>query len=247
MMPIFKLGKRLAKWDRRRLRTASYFLPDLAPPPDSCDYYGGRTNWGMMCNDVRGCCTIAAKFHQLQIWIAQATGKQVDFSDADILKYYALFDEWNPADPDNTDNGGIIADVLDDWRKADILGHNLTAYSDPQPQNKTHIMQAINLFGGIDLGFQLPMSAQGKETWEVVSGDDGGVWGGHNVNAGKYYKSDGPVVISWGRLIPVTWGFWDKYCDEAHALLSPEWPIPPGLDTAAMLADLKAVASHVSG
>jgi len=41
----------------------------------------------------------------------------------------------------------------------------------------------------------------------------------------------------------VTWGFWGIYCDEAHALLFPNWHAPAGFDMAALQADLAAVTA----
>ena len=45
----------------------------------------------------------------------------------------------------------------------------------------------------------------------------------------------------------MTWGFWGTYCDEAHALLSPNWHAPAGFDMAALQADLAAVTALGSG
>jgi hypothetical protein len=40
----------------------------------------------------------------------------------------------------------------------------------------------------------------------------------------------------------MTRAFWGIYCDEAHALLSPDWQPPAGFDTGALRADLATVA-----
>ena len=72
---------------------------------------------------------------------------------------------------------------------------------------------------------ELPKSAQTQQDeWTVTSGPDAkpGSWGGHCVNLVDY-TSDGPTCVTWGRTMPMTWQFFDKYCDEAYAAISPDF------------------------
>src|SRR5580658_8869232 len=57
-----KLGKKAPKIDSRTLRLAKY-LTAVPPPPASCDWTKGVTEWGMMLNDALGDCTCAAIGH----------------------------------------------------------------------------------------------------------------------------------------------------------------------------------------
>ena len=72
-----------------------------------------------------------------------------------------------------------------------------------------------------------------------------GSWGGHAVIIGAY-DNNTLTCITWGAPKKMTWSFWDAYCDEAYALLSPDWATgqkaaPSGFDLAALQADLKQV------
>jgi hypothetical protein len=231
------------------------YLKDLPPPPESVDWTKGITEWGMMLNDNLGDCTIAACGHAIQVWTVNL-GSQVTIPDSDILKAYEDWDGYNPSDP-NTDQGGVEIDVLNSWRKQGLSAHTLLAYADPDPGDIVHVKQAINLFGGVYIGIGLPLTAQNQDIWDVVKMNwfkklfrrsdpsEPNSWGGHAVFV-PAYNSTGPICITWGQLKQMTWAFWQKYCDESHALLSPDWistKSPSGFDLATLQTDLQSVAA----
>jgi hypothetical protein len=119
-------------------------------------------------------------------------------------------------------------DVLNNWRQADFVGHKLEASADTDPQDTLHVQQAISLFGSLYVGALLPKSAQTQDVWDVDTGPKGqpGSWGGHCVFVPDY-DATGPTCITCGAPKKMTWGFWGTYCDEAHALLSPDWQPRP--------------------
>jgi hypothetical protein len=209
------------------------------------------TNWGMMLNGPNtygqgissqglGDCTIAGVAHAIQVWTL-AKGSEVTLPDPTILQYYEKWDGYKPGDP-NSDQGGEELQVLKDWRKEGFDSHKLQAFADPDPQDGLHIRQAIALFGGLYIGLKLPISAQTQDVWDVAGGPNGepGSWGGHAVFVPDYDPS-GLTCITWGELKTMTWAFLGTYCDEAHALLSPDWSPPSGFDMAALEADLAQV------
>ena len=60
------------------------------------------------------------------------------------------------------------------------------------------------------------------------------------------YDLHGLVVVTWGKLMRMTWSFWGAYGDEAYAVLSSDWlnpnhKSPGGFDIAALTQDLRAV------
>lgn len=236
-----KLGKLAPIVEPGRRLLLSNYVDRLPAPPASVDWTKGITSWGMMLNDSLGCCTIAALGHAVQCWTANC-GPEITVSDAAIAAYYELWDGYVPGEP-STDQGGVEIDVLNDWRQSDFAGVKLLAYADPSPLNVFHVKQAVSLFGGVYIGLALPRSAQGQALWDAVEGEDGipGTWGGHAVYV-VAYDAVGLTVVTWGALQKMTWAFWAKYCDEAHALLSNLWT-PAGVDTAALLADVAAVAA----
>lgn len=224
-----KLGKQPPRIDPRTFRLARYLTPELPPPPDRSDYTNLVPDWGMMRNDALGCCTIAAVAHAIQTWTL-VVNQRITVPDQTVVDYYSWWDGYVPGDL-STDNGGVELDVLNRWRKASdgFAGHLLTAYADPDPGDVIHIKQAISLFGGVYIGVALPVTAQQQAVWDVVS--HGGYdtqpnsWGGHAVWCPKY-DATGITCITWGKLKHMTWEFWAAYCDEAHALLSPDFIVP---------------------
>jgi hypothetical protein len=235
-----KLGKKARRYDRRTLRLARYFTAALPAPPPAVTNSQGLTDWGMMLNDTLGDCTIAGVGHAIQVWTL-AQGNEVTVPDPTVLQYYEQWDGYNPNDP-NSDQGGVELDVLNDWRQQGFASQPLLAFADPDPQDSLHVQQAIYLFGGLYIGLQLPISAQTQDVWDVDTSPNGqpGSWGGHCVFVPDY-DADTLTCITWGQLKKMTWGFWGTYCDEAHALLSPNWQPPAGFDMATLQADLAQV------
>ena len=241
-----KLGRKAIKTDSRTLKLGKYLTPSLPTPPASADWTKGIASWGVMLNDTLGDCTIAGCGHAVQVWTAN-TGHEVTLPNATIEKYYEKWDGYKPGDP-STDTGGIELDVLNDWRKQGFARHKLMAFADPRPGNLTEIRQSIALFGGVYIGLAMPITAQKQDVWDVVpnGGADArpGSWGGHCVFVPKYDET-GFTCITWGAPQKMTIAFWNKYCDEAHTLLSPDWIAakgsPSGFDQAQLLADLQAI------
>ncbi len=241
-----KLGRKAIKTDSRTLKLGKYLTTGLPAPPPTADWTKGITSWGMMLNDTLSDCTIAGCGHAVQVWTAN-TGKEVTLPNASIEKYYEKWDGYVRGDP-STDNGGIELDVLNDWKKQGFAGNTLTAFADPRPANLTEIRQSIALFGGVYIGLSLPVTAQNQEVWDVVAHGGAnakpGSWGGHSVFV-PAYDQNGFTCITWGARKTMTLAFWNKYCDEAHTLLSQDWlsakGSPSGFNQAQLLADLKAI------
>jgi hypothetical protein len=252
-----KLGRKAIKTDSRTLVFGDYLTPALPPPPPAADWTQGIASWGMMLNGPNsgsiapeglGDCTIAGRQHAIQVWSANL-GTEITLSDADTLAAYEQWCGYVDGDP-STDNGGVELDVLADWKQkgGSLDGHSLLAFADPKVSNLTEVQQAINLFGGVYIGLSLPLTAQTQDVWDVVP--RGGVrakagsWGGHCVFVPKYDRN-GFTCITWGQQKTMTLAFWKKYCDEAHALLSPDWiaaqGAPSGFDLAQLQADLRVI------
>ena len=64
---------------------------------------------------------------------------------------------------------------------------------------------------------------------------------------GLDFDADGCAQITWAAVKKVTWGFYSKYYDEAHALISPAWInrvtqlAPPGLRIDNLLSDAQII------
>lgn len=248
-MPIYKLGKRPYEYNPRTLQLAHYLSPSLLPPiPPNKDWSGGIKQWGMMGNDRIGDCAIAGPAHAVLGWTTD-TGKGVTISDASVISAYSAVSGYDPATGAN-DNGCNLVDVLNYWRQTGIGGHRINSYVQLEVGNTQHVEATLLVFGCVLIGVALPISAQGQNSW-IVTGPtwspqcQPGSWGGHCVIVVEY-DATGLTVVTWGQLLRMSWGFWKAYCDEAYAILSPDWLIqndhsPAGIKLAALEADLQQV------
>jgi hypothetical protein len=243
-----KLGKLPPKHDARTLQFANYIDGDKLPIlPAKYDWSSKVKKWGMMKNDTLGDCTCAAAGHLIMEWTADNNVPVVP-ADAAIVKAYSAITGYDPKTGKN-DNGAVETDVLNFWRKSGIAGHKIFAYAGLEPKNHNHVQEAVYLFGGCYIGLSLPLSAQTQKVWSVppggITGQGApGSWGGHAVPV-VAYNATGITVVTWGALKKMTWGFWDAYCEESYAIISPDFikagKTPIGFNLAALQADLKDI------
>ena len=218
----FKLGKAAAKPDKRNLMFAAILkAPVKVPLEYDFDLKHPGIPTPMFGNDVHGDCVIAGRAHQTLRFEDIEQGSIIGISDSDVLKEY--FNETGGAD-----DGLVVLDSLKLWRtkgwKAGTRKYNIKAFAQLNRANHSEIKGAIFTDVGIGIGLSLPVSAQAQvqsgKAWDVVSGPTAkpGSWGGHYVHIPGYTKR-GPVCVTWGRKQQLTWAFFDKYCDEAYAII----------------------------
>lgn len=244
-----KLGRTVARRNQRsRLRSklVTKFLDDMPLAPATFDATAGIIDWGMMLNDNLGDCTIASPGHLIESWTKLQTGIAAVVPDSAILNAYEQFDGYVAGDP-NTDQGGDMLTVLNDWQQYGIGGHKITAHGEVN-MTQMRIQQGIWLFRGLDCAVNLPISAQSQVggVWDVVgdgaSGDSTpGSWGGHCVPA-VFYSPDGVDVVTWGTVQHVTWQFFMLYFEEAHAIITPDFT-NPDFELGILTRDLQQVGT----
>jgi hypothetical protein len=245
-MATVMLGKALPKIDVRTLMLARYIdTTKLPKPPATLDLTGHVQEWPMYANDRIGDCTCAAAGHMIEAWTGEATKTPVEISEQ------AVIDAFNAVKVvQNGEEGAVELDVLNYWRSSGVGGHTITAFAKLSTYNRDLVRAAAWLFGGLYIGVQLPLSAQGAASWEwggSLSGpDEPGSWGGHAVDV-VGYDAKGVTVVTWGKLLHASWDFWDRYCDEAYAILTKDYfdgaKTPNGFDLATLDADLKLVTA----
>ncbi len=246
-MPAYRFGKHPPKVDYRTLRLKSYLTSSLAPPPACWNVLTGvfanlKTHdptklFPMDGNDTMGDCTIAAAAHAITTYQGLVGSKTI-MSKAAIKKlYYHL--------SGGVDSGLPELDVLNYWRNTPIDGDKILAYVSVDPKNHTNVQQAIKLFGGVYLGFQVQQNCiqefDAHQPWTPgpLTQD------GHAVFA-VAYDQNGVTVLTWGNTQEATWAWWDECVDEAYAILPPEAAKPgfaPGFDMTQLKADLADVAN----
>ncbi len=222
-MANYRFGKHPPKIDYRTLRMSNYLSPEIPAPPISYDVLTKIYNqlkikdpaklFPMDGNDTRGDCTIAALAHAITVYRG-LIGKKKIMSEADVVKLYMHL-------TNGVDSGLNELDVLNYWCKKAVSGDEILAFVSISPKNHTHVKQAIKLFGGVYLGFQVQENCikdfDARKPWQPgkLTND------GHAVFAVEYDKS-GVTVLTWGNTQQATWGWWDECVDEAYAILPPQ-------------------------
>jgi len=222
-----------------RLKLGPYLrAAELPPVPPVVDYMSKVADWPVYLNTDIGDCTMAAAGHMIEAWTAYGQGETVKVTDADVLKAYEDVSGYQPDDP-ATDQGAIMQDCLNYFRKVGVGGHTIVAFAELNVADQQEIRAALHLFGHVYVGANVPYSAlyqfdQGKP-WDVVRRSP--IAGGHAVNVG--YAADGHNLrcVTWGAVQELTARWWDAYVEEAWVAVSGEWlsaagASPPGLDLA---------------
>lgn len=225
------------------------YLKPLPAPPETWDVSGlPKSPWGMLANDSEGDCTCASACHMQMVYDARIGLPNLVYTDDQCLNLYGRVNGGH-------DDGAVELFVLREWQKHGITGDHdkLFAYTSVNRANHQLVRQANWLFDGLYLGVALPLAVQGLDHWDVV-GDwqadpisQPGSWGGHAINSVSYDK-DSIRFVSWGRVMSMTWKFWDVYCEEAYALLPMDWHKQPnaqaihdGLKVKELEADIKRI------
>ena len=247
-MPNYRFGKHPPKADYRTLRFKNYLLPKIAPPPAAYNvltasaYPKLKTTdptklFPMDGNDTLGDCTIAALAHAETVYHGML-GTHKIMTRAAVVKVYMHL-------TGGVDSGLNELDVLNYWRQTSVSGEKIVTYVSVDPKNHTNVQLAIQLFGGVYLGFHVQQNCQQEfdqhQPWTPgpLTND------GHAVYAVGYDQKE-LTVLTWGNTQQATWAWWDECVDEAYAILPPQAEkagFAPGFDFAQLQADLNDVAT----
>jgi len=244
-----RFGKKPPIRDYRTFLLQNYIKDDIPNPPDSLDSLDRvyeninpavpTTLFPMFANDEIGDCTIAAMAHGDTVWSALVGNKSI-YPEELVKKIYFHL-------TGGDDTGLAMLTVLDYFRKNFVMDERIYAYMSLNAHNHTHVKQAIMLFGGLFLGFQV----QEKCLEEFKNGTP---WQpGVLMNAGHAvfvtgYNKEGLNMLTWGNTQRGTWDWWDWCVDEAYVILPPEAINPdftPGFDFKRLKEDLISVAEWV--
>lgn len=234
---------------------------DVQPPPDSIDYSAkaAQAIAQMYGNDTAGDCVIADTFHQFGLWTGNETGTPVIGTTQEALNAYQTI--CGPGD-----NGCVITDVLDYLKSTGVtIGggvHKNDGYVSIDWTDQNMVKVCLEVFGSIRFGINLPQgwyNAPDGGLWDVVTGGDATVVGGHDVGGCAYYavavgtNALGVVIMTWGGKRTITWAALVKKptsaddwgVEECYAQLAADWYnqgnlAPNGIDAATLMADLQA-------
>ena len=242
-----RFGKHPPVNDYRTLRLKTYMTSQLAAPPPAYDvlatvYQKLKVSdpsklFPLDGNDTLGDCTIAGAAHAITTYRGLIGTERIMTRGMVVKTYMHL--------TGGIDSGLNELNVLNYWRKTGIGGEKILGFAKLDVKNHIHVEQAIQIFGGVYLGFQVQENAvedfNAKKPWTTgpLTQD------GHAVFAVGYDK-DGVTVLTWGNTQKGTWGWWDECVDEAYAILPVEAKdssFAPGFNFAQLKADLTAVAN----
>jgi hypothetical protein len=246
-MSIYQFGKHPVKNDYRTLRFKDYVLSALAPAPAAysalervyakLNINHPATLFPLDGNGQYGDCTIAALAHAITMFNG-LLGKKEIMTEAATVKIYLQLTK-------GLDSGLPELDVLNFWQsKKTIEGGPILAFTSIDPKNHEHVKKAIQLFGGVYLGFQVQRNCQ-KEFTDRTPWIPGTLTPhGHAVFAVEYDEA-GVTVLTWGDTQKATWGWWNECVDESYAILPSQATQPgysPGFNVTQLIQDLKEVA-----
>jgi hypothetical protein len=160
-MPQHRFGKLPPKRDYRTLRFKTYLKAELAAPPPQFNVLNQVYNqlgiddptvlFPMDGNDTYGDCTIAALAHASTVYDG-LVGTSDIMAATDLTKLYFQL-------TGGTDSGLDELKVLNYWQSTGVGGEKILAFTSIDPKNHTNIQLAIQLFGGVYLGFQVQQDA----------------------------------------------------------------------------------------
>jgi len=241
-----RFGKRPPVRDYRTFMLQNYLKDDVPLPPEelnvlnrvyqNIDPDDPKILFPMMDNDKLGNCTIVGMAHGDTVWSALIGNKSIYPVELVNKIYYHL--------TGGIDSGLAMLSVLEYFRKNVVAKEKIYAYVSLNPHNRTHVKQAIMMFGGIFLGFQVQEKCL-EEFRDRIPWQPGTLMNaGHAVFATGYDRQ-GVNMLTWGDTQWGTWEWWDECVDEAYVILPPEAPSPlfaPGFDFAKLQKDLILVA-----
>lgn len=249
MTIAFKGGRLPNNASKPRLTLSRYLSTVVSK--DSVDWLSDVVQWPMYENDSIGDCTCAAAGHIIEAVSQYGQGGATVLPDDAVLKAYEDISGYDPSTGQN-DNGAVMQDVLNYWRKTGIGGHKLIAFAEVDHKNLDEVYAATELFGNIYLGIDFPAFAMGQfnagQPWDV-SKNNTKIDGGHAINGGWYDKELKTwKVITWGTVQTMTQSFFDKYVKEAWVAVTPEWVSrnknPEGIDLITLGADYESLTGE---
>lgn len=244
-----RLGKHPPRHDRRTIQASDVLVRSAVPASPPARTWGDALGAiDILGNDLVGNCQIVAVLHVLQLAAAELGIPVPAFTAAQAIALYTKLTGYDGTP--STDNGAPMLDALNLLvREGLIAGYVKIDHTDQEL-----VRLALNVFGPIYVGAELPTSAQATGApWygsaaDVLTGANlPGSWGGHAMAA---YRADrtGPGFATWQVRQPANWLWWSDYTDEAYGLILKPWvdgthPAPNGLDLTAFNAAIAAIGA----
>lgn len=249
-MPLL-FGKKPARHNAIKFKFRS-FVKDDVPLPTAFGHVTNTIQWGVLGNDVAGCCVVSGHAHNIMLW-SRASGRGItDFTPQNILNEYCEASGWNHIENDPSDTGLDMQKYAERVRRVGIpdrhgVYHKIKAYA--AVKGIDEMLQATYLFGVCGVGLALPRSAQNQfmngHPWDDLA--DKPEYGHYVPCVGRNSKGN-LMFITWGQLQAATPAYVERYMDEAVCYLSKDYIADQGLspehlDEAKLDADLAELSA----
>lgn len=199
------------------------WLDDFVPKnvePQTADWWTGVPDFPMDLNDSLGDCGIAGMDHHQMSESQFGSGTCQSWGEATCLTLYEQLGGYVPGNPE-TDNGTVLQDNLDFWRKNAIDGSQILAYGALRTWRRAARVHALRVFGPGYIGLMLPVSAEQQfpNAWTLVPGSPPA--GGHCVTqAGEVLGTNEIRLTTWGDLISASTGFFMATVSEYWVIIT---------------------------
>ena len=197
------------------------------PVPESCLRYDSNAVYPLLGNDVVGDCSPAALGHILQVQSHIAGGSYVPTTTEALGVYNKIKSPPPLTVPGHSGTfEGCFPSAL--FKYTAVHGYdgagNHRAWGKQIPNTRQSLMESIFYLGGAQVTVCLPISAEYQRYYRVTSGPNAAVssYGNHSV-AAVGYNAHGVEIVTWGKLIPVSWAWWDKYVVAATSKGASVW------------------------
>ncbi len=217
-----RLGKGPAKRDPRNLQLKAILRKKVVLPKEyDFDLKHPQVPTPVFGNNDWGCCVISGRAHQTLRFELVEQKRVIRITEKEVVDEY--LDQSG-----GVDEGLIMLDSVSLWRKDGWIAANrryaIRAFSEVNRASRTEVKTAIVMNLGVGIGLMLPKSAdvelRAGKPWTTTTGPLAtiGSWGGHYVYVSGYTIL-GPTCVTWGAKQQMSWAFFNKYCDEAYAMI----------------------------
>ena len=245
-----RFGKEAPVHNYQTFRFENYLLPHKLPPlPDSFTSLDRvlqnfpketvESLFPLDGNGRYGNCTIAGLAHFNTLAHGMVRIKNIP-TEAAVNKFYFRL-------TNGADTGLVMANVLNSARKTSLGNDKVLAYARVDRRNRIYVRHAIQMFGGVYFGFQVPENCM--EQFEVHEPWQPGrlTNSGHAVVCCGWQKEEMMKdILTWGTKTDGTQVWWDECADECWVPIfdaAREPGFVEGFNFNQLLADLALIAS----
>jgi hypothetical protein len=256
-----KLGRKHPDYSKHRNWLEDYLT--VTQPPSTWPHFKPEVDrvsnviWPMYENDIYGDCTIAGMAHLYGALSKFGQGSESMFTNEQITSVYERncpgFDPVNDTGDDGCNMQAVLQDQVTNGM-VDILGktHKVLAYAQLKAIGPKWLAVALDVFGSVYVGVNLPASAQSQfganQPWTYVKGSP--IVGGHCIplqatnESHNIYKVPSFTFVTWGSTVDATWPWCNTYIEEAWVVLTEDWlnvngDTIDGFDLAQLQADMR--------